>query len=109
VYLPIDSLSEGGSMPGTLTKADLISVIQTENGYSLKKSTDIVETLLEIIKSNLESGEDVLVSGFGKFQVKDKRVRRGRNPATGNDMILPARRVVTFKCAGKLRDRINKG
>ena len=64
--------------------------------------------LLEIIKQVLESGEDVLVSGFGKFQVKYKRKRRGRNPVTNEDLILPPRRVVTFKCSGKLRDRINK-
>lgn len=96
-------------MPGTITKADLIAAIQTENGYSLKKSTELVETLLEIIKCTLESGEDVLITGFGKFHVRDKRERRGRNPATDEDMILPARRVVTFRCAGSLRDRINYG
>ena len=96
-------------MPGTLTKADIISTIQTENGYTLKKSIDIVETLLKIIKSTLASGEDVLVSGFGKFCVKDKRERRGRNPATGDDLMLPARKVVLFKCSGRLRDRINGG
>jgi len=96
-------------MPGTLTKAHIISIIQSENGYSLKKSTDIVETLLEIIKSTLESGEDVMVSGFGKFRVREKSKRRGRNPATDEDMILSARRVVTFKCSGKLRDKVNVG
>ncbi len=96
-------------MAGSLTKADIISQIQTKNGYTLNRSTDIVEALLEIIKRTLESGEDVLISGFGKFQVKDKRVRRGRNPATGDDMILPARRVFTFRCAGRLRERINTG
>ena len=96
-------------MPGTLTKADIISSVQTENGYSLKKSTDIVETLMEIIKAALESGENVMISGFGKFQVKDKKERQGRNPATDEDMILPARRVVTFKWSGRLRDRINLG
>jgi integration host factor subunit alpha len=96
-------------MPGTLTKADIISAIQTENGYSLQKSAETVETILEIIKSTLESGEDVLVSGFGKFCVKDKRERRGRNPATGDDLMLPARKVVLFKCSGRLRDRINGG
>ena len=94
-------------MPGTLTKADIISSIQTRNGYSLKKSKFIVETLLEIIKSNLASGEDVLISGFGKFIVKDKKERRGRNPSTNGDLILPARRVVTFKCSGKLRGRVD--
>jgi len=98
---------EGGSMPGKLTKAGIISDIQIENGYSLKKSTDIVETILEIIKRTLESGEDVMVSSFGKFQVKDKKERRGRNPATDEDMILSAKRVVTFKCSGSLRNRIN--
>ena len=64
-------------MPKTLTKADIISIIQSEDGYSLKRSSDIVETLLEIIKRKLESGKDVLISGFGKFRVKDKKERRG--------------------------------
>ncbi len=63
---------------------------------------------MEIIKQSLESVEDVMISGFGKFQVKNKRHGNGRNPATNKDMILPPRRVVTFKCSGKLRDRINK-
>jgi integration host factor subunit alpha len=96
-------------MPGTLTKKDIVSAVQAENGYTLTKSTGIVDTLLEILKSTLASGEDILISGFGKFQVKDKRERRGRNPATDGDMILPPRRVVTFKCSGKLRDRVNGG
>ena len=69
-------------MPGTLTKMDIVSAIQTENGYTLKKSTDIVKTLLEILKSTLASGEDILISKFGKFQIRDKRERRGRNPVT---------------------------
>lgn len=94
-------------MSKTLTKADIISAIQTANGYSLNKSTDITETLLDIIKRTLESGEDVLISGFGKFQVRKKRERRGRNPATDDDMILPPRKVVTFKCSGRVRDRLN--
>ena len=64
-------------MPKTLTKADIISIIQSEDGYSLKRSSDIVETLLESIKRKLESGKDVLISGFGKFRVKDKKERRG--------------------------------
>jgi len=67
-----------------------------------------VESLIEVIKSSLESGDDVLVSGFGKFCVKGKRVRRGRNPATGEDMKLEARRVVIFRCSRQLRDKINK-
>ena len=96
-------------MPNTLTKADIIEAIQKENGYSRKQSTKVTEILLEIIKQSLESGEDVLISGFGKFQVKTKRQRRGRNPATNEDLTLPPRKVVTFKCSGRLRDRINNG
>ena len=95
-------------MPNTLTKADIIEAIRQENGYSLKRSSEITETLWEIIKQSLESGEDVMISGFGKFQVKNKRRRRGRNPATGEGLILSPRRVVTFKSSGKLRNRINK-
>ncbi|RJQ57180.1 MAG: integration host factor subunit alpha [Desulfobacteraceae bacterium] len=96
-------------MTKALTKAEIISAIQKENGYSQKQSINIVETLLEIIKSTLESGEDILVSGFGKFQVRSKRARKGRNPATGDELILPGRRVITFRCSGCLRDRINGG
>ena len=91
----------------TLTKADLIKIISDQNGYQKIKSTEIVETLLEIIKSTLESGDDVLVSGFGKFCVKQKRERRGRNPATGEYLMLAPRKIVTFRCSGKLKDKIN--
>ena len=93
----------------TLTKSQLIDAVAEQNGFTRKKSTETVEIILEIIKSKLASGEDVLISGFGKFCVKEKRERRGRNPATGKDMILAARRVVAFKCSGKLRDKINDG
>ena len=92
----------------TLTKAQMVESIQNQTDLSRNRSSEIVETLLEIMKSTLESGEDVLVSGFGKFCVKEKRERRGRNPNTGEDMMLEARKVVTFKCSGKLRDRMNK-
>jgi len=91
----------------TLTKVHLVESIAEQNGFSKKKSTETVETILEIIKSELASGEDVLISGFGKFCVKEKRERKGRNPATGKDMMLAPRRVVAFKCSGKLRERIN--
>jgi integration host factor subunit alpha len=92
----------------TLTKSHLINAIAEQNGFTRKKSTETVEIILEIIKSKLASGEDVLISGFGKFCVKDKRERRGRNPATGGDMTLTPRRIVTFKCSGRLRDKINR-
>ncbi len=92
----------------TLTKARIIEEIQTELRFSKKETTDLIETLLEVMKRTMENGEDVLISGFGKFCVKEKKQRRGRNPATGDDMMLSSRQVVTFKCSGKLRDRINK-
>ena len=91
----------------TLTKVQIVESIQNQTGFPNNKSSEIVETLLEIIKRTLVSGEDVLVSGFGKFSVKDKKERKGRNPATGEDMMLAPRKVVTFKCSGKLRDKIN--
>ena len=92
----------------TLTKNDLVKALAKENGYPVNQTVEIVETLLGIIKSKLASGEDVLVSGFGKFCVHKKRERRGRNPATGKDVKLEARRVVTFKCSRKLREKINQ-
>jgi integration host factor subunit alpha len=91
----------------TLTKAMIVDIIHEELPFAKNKSTEVVEGLIEIIKRTLEQGEDVLISGFGKFCVKGKRERRGRNPATGRDLILTQRRVVTFKCSGKLRDKIN--
>lgn len=90
----------------TLTKADIIEEISKQTRFPRKKSVEIIETLLEIIKNTLESGEDVLVSGFGKFCVKAKKERKGRNPATGDDMMLAPRKVVTFRCSGILRDRV---
>ncbi len=93
----------------TLTKAQIVDSLHEQLGFSRKECVNLIENLLEIIKGTLENGEDVLISGFGKFQVKDKRERRGRNPATDGDMILSARRVVTFKCSGKLRDKVNGG
>ena len=91
----------------TLTKAKIVEEVAEQNGFPKNQSSKIVETLLEIIKRTLESGEDVLISGFGKFCVKKKHERRGRNPATGEDMMMTPRKVVTFKCSRKLRDKIN--
>jgi len=89
-----------------LTKSDIVARVH-ELGLTKKKSVETIESLLEIIKTTLEKGEDVLISGFGKFCVKNKMERRGRNPATGSDLVLRKRKVVTFKCSGKLRDKIN--
>ena len=90
-----------------LTKNDIVGQIQAGLGFPKNQSVETTETLLEIIKSTLASGDDVLVSGFGKFCVKEKAERKGRNPATGDNLMLKPRRVVTFKCSGKLRDKVN--
>jgi integration host factor subunit alpha len=89
-----------------LTKNDIVAAVH-ELGFTKKKSVEVIESLLEIMKGALEASEDVLISGFGKFCVKQKGKRRGRNPATGDDLILRERKVVTFKCSGKLRNKIN--
>ena len=91
-----------------LTKKDIVEQVYNEIGFPRNQSVEIVESLLEIIKATLESGDDLLVSGFGKFCVKEKRERKGRNPATGEEAILTARRVVTFKWSGKLKDKVNQ-
>ena len=92
-----------------LTKADIVEQVYLRMGFPKAKSSQIVEMLVERIKNSLASGDDVLVSGFGKFCVKQKGARKGRNPATGETAILPARRVVTFKCSARLRERVNGG
>ena len=91
-----------------LTKTEIVEKISENNNLKPSEAKDTIENLLKIIKSTLVSGEDIMISGFGKFQVNEKAPRKGRNPATGEEMILKKRRVVTFKCAGKLRDQINK-
>ena len=92
----------------TLTKADLIQqVYKNHPALTKAQATDSVETFLALSKGSLISGEDLLLSGFGKFNVKDKKARRGRNPQTGDELTLDARRVVTFKPSGILRAKIN--
>ncbi len=91
----------------TLTKAIIAEAISKKMSYSNKESLEMLDSLLEIMKQTLESGEDVLISGFGKFSVKEKRERKGRNPQNGEPMMIAPRKVLTFKCSGKLRDRIN--
>ena len=91
----------------TLTKAQIIEEIRTKNRLTRKQSTETVEAFLETIKKTLESDEDVLISGFGKFSVKYKAERKGRNPATGGDMMITPRKVVTFKGSWRLREKVN--
>lgn len=92
----------------TLTKAHIVENLFNQNVFTKTESAQIVETLFELIKQSLASGDDVLISGFGKFSVKGKNQRRGRNPQTGDPILLSPRRVVTFKCSGVLRERINQ-
>jgi integration host factor subunit alpha len=91
----------------TVTKDHIINSICTQLDLPKKKAADMLESLLELVEKTLESGEDVLVSGFGKFCVKQKKERKGRNPATGQDLMLGSRKVVTFKCSPILRSKIN--
>ena len=88
----------------TLTKANIVETVSEQIGYTKNQSANTIETLLKIIKRTLESGDDVLVSSFGKFCVKTKHERRGRNPSTGEHMMLEPRKVVTFRCSRHLRD-----
>ena len=90
-----------------LTKNGIAASICSQLHLPKNSSVKVVESLLEIIKRSLESGEDVLITGFGKFCVKNKKERRGRNPQTKEDMTIRSRRVVVFKCSGVLRDKIN--
>ena len=92
----------------TLVKDDLIQTLYDQAGFSKQKARTTVETVFELVRKTLESGEDVLISGFGKFSVKRKAPRKGRNPATGEDLPLDARTVVTFRCSPTMKDRINK-
>jgi len=92
----------------TLTKADLVQkVYKNHDNLTKAQATEAVEALLSSMKNCLSKGEDLLISGFGKFNVKDKNARRGRNPQTGEELILEPRRVITFKPSGILRTKIN--
>ena len=92
----------------TVTKDQIINSICDKLGVPKRKSADVLESLLTLIVNTLEGGEDVLISGFGKFCVKEKHARKGRNPATGEDLVLGSRRVVTFKCSPILRAKVNQ-
>jgi integration host factor subunit alpha len=91
----------------SLTKAQIVEALFAENIFTKTESARIIDTLFELIKKSLEDGEDVLISGFGKFSVKEKQGRNGRNPQTGEPLKLSPRKVVTFKCSGVLRTAMN--
>ena len=90
-----------------ITKSTIIEEVSHRLDLSPADAKHSIKALMEAMKSTLASGEDIMISGFGKFQVNGKAPRKGRNPATGETMTLDKRRVVTFKCSGKLRDQIN--
>lgn len=91
----------------TLTKADIADSVSGRCDCSKVRSTELVESTLKIVKDSLASGEDVLVSGFGKFCVRNKNARDGRNPISGEKVVLGARRIVTFKCSRLLKSKLN--
>jgi integration host factor subunit alpha len=96
-----------GGAAMTLVKENLIQSLCDHAGLSKQQSKALVHTTFELIKKALESGDNVLISGFGRFSARKKAPRKGRNPATGRDLVLDARRVVMFKCSPVLRDKIN--
>lgn len=92
-----------------LTKQNIVELVAEKLDLNPFQAKNIIEELLEIMKSTLAAEEDIMISGFGKFQMNKKAPRKGRNPATSEEMILDGRKVVVFKCSGKLRDKINEG
>lgn len=90
-----------------MTKAELAKILHEKIGISRKDSIAHVEALLDLIKSTLETGENVKIAGFGVFEIKDKNARRGRNPQTGESITINARKVLTFKPSNLLRDAVN--
>jgi len=92
----------------TMTKADMVKIICEKMGWALKESTEIVEPVFDIMKETLEGGEKIKISGFGNFVVRQKRPRKGRNPKTGEEVIISGRKVVTFKPSNVLRKALNK-
>ncbi len=90
-----------------LTKADMVKSIQDQLGFPKDKSIDLFESVLEIIKQSLVNGEEVKICGFGKFYVIDKKARNGRNPQTGEHMIIQPRRIVSFRYSSRARNRLN--
>ena len=92
-----------------MTKADIVEIVHGRTGFSKKESSEAVEMILEILKKDLERGEKVKLSGFGNFVIRSKDVRKGRNPKTGQEMEITARKVMTFKPSQKLKDYINGG
>ncbi|MBI5968752.1 MAG: integration host factor subunit alpha [Deltaproteobacteria bacterium] len=92
-----------------MTKADIVETIYEKIGFSRKESAEIVDLVFDLMKENLESGDKIKISGFGNFVVREKRSRKGRNPQTGEEIQISARRVLTFKPSQVLRKALNPG
>lgn len=92
-----------------MTKADIVERIYEKTGFHKKEAADLVETVFDIMKDTLERGEILKVAGFGNFVVKQKKDRRGRNPQTGEDITITARKILTYKPSAILKQTINKG
>ncbi|HDS16291.1 MAG TPA: integration host factor subunit alpha [Proteobacteria bacterium] len=90
-----------------MTKADMVEVVYERIGVSKREAARIVENLFDILKETLEQGENVKISGFGSFNIQHKKPRRGRNPQTGEEITISARRVLSFKASNVLRDQLN--
>ena len=102
--MPLSKFTKGG----TMTKADIIEQIYEKVGFSKKESSEIVELVFDTIKETLEKGEKIKISGFGNFVVRAKRPRVGRNPQTGEEIEISARRVLTFRPSQVLKQALNK-
>jgi integration host factor subunit alpha len=91
-----------------MTKADIVEKIYEKVGFSKKESAELVELVFDIVKRTLEQGDKIKIAGFGNFVVKEKADRRGRNPQTGEEITISARRILTFKPSQVLKASINK-
>jgi integration host factor subunit alpha len=92
-----------------MTKADIVETIYEKIGFSRKESAEIVDLMFDLMKETLENGDKIKISGFGNFVVREKRSRKGRNPQTGQEIQISARRVLTFKPSQVLRKALNPG
>ncbi|RDV40137.1 integration host factor subunit alpha [Lujinxingia vulgaris] len=90
-----------------MTKADIVDTVYEKVGITKREASDYVDTIFEVMKETLEEGEEIKVSGFGKFEVREKGERVGRNPRTGIEIVIPERRVLRFKVSQVLKDSIN--
>ena len=91
----------------TLTKANIVDTVYAQTDLTKKEASKYVNQVLELMKETLESGEEIKVSGFGKFEVRKKGERIGRNPRTGDEILIPERKVLRFKVSQVLKDELN--